>query len=84
MTTTVTETHTIEGVDLEGDVPCSSARPYVRCDRPADLIVATCSDTRWPICRPCWTEAARDDGFCSVNRTYEDRDEHYRLVEVLR
>lgn len=80
----MTGTSTIEDIDLNADVPCIGTGPDKPCpaESPADLIAQSCGKGRYPMCSNCWDGTLV--GHCEVNAAIEYRDEHYRIVEVLR
>ena len=81
---TTTGPDTIEGINLDAEIPCETTFTEGECPNPADLVIASHLTPRFFLCRECWDAEVFELGRCPATLRVEGRDAHYRIVEVLR
>lgn len=82
---TITDASTIEGVDIDGVVPCGSV--LRDCPNEADLLaLRRCPGchgrNQRPVCTSCWTRRTRNRRFCEDCGHIGHTDEFWRVVPL--
>jgi hypothetical protein len=86
-TSTSTGLEILEALDFAPEYPCGGMTQERPCPREsiAELLIAVLhSGNVYPVCRQCWAEDGRFMAVCPTTLEIEGRDDHYRIVQVLR
>lgn len=92
MTATIEQTDTLGALDFEPQVICCCDGMDGECGNVAHLLLSdeschACGEDcnpYWPCARECWDEMGVWGTYCAQCGTDFPRDEHLRIVEVLR